>query len=159
MAKDKTPSLKDTLTKISSESNNEKIKSTYKSYSDKLKDPRWQRKRLEIFKRDDFQCQMCFDREETQTVHHKWYTNGLDPWEYPDECYITLCEDCHESVHLWEKNCKKYPEQYIAIPFENVTDLRILLERMFMIQEAEGNNAIHTITQLLTAYIITEEDF
>lgn len=130
-----------------------------KSYAEKLRDPRWQKKRLEIFKRDGFQCQMCFDRKETQTVHHKWYTKGLEPWEYEDDCYITLCEDCHESVHLWMKKYKIHPERYITISiFDNITDLRILIERMNMIHKVEDKNAIHTIIQLLTAYIITKED-
>jgi hypothetical protein len=32
-------------------------------YSDKLKDPRWQKKRLEVFERDGWCCQCCGDSE------------------------------------------------------------------------------------------------
>jgi len=28
-------------------------------------------------------------------VHHRYYEN-IEPWEYPDEALITLCENCHE---------------------------------------------------------------
>lgn len=77
-----------------------------KKYSDKLKDPRWQRKRLEIMQRDNFQCQYCFAKDETLTVHHKYYESGKDPWEYPDDCYVTLCEFHHTLFH--EKFIKLY---------------------------------------------------
>lgn len=65
-------------------------------YSDKLKDPRWQRKRLKILERDDFKCQLCGDREAPLSVHHKYYKNNYDPWDYSDESLITLCEECHK---------------------------------------------------------------
>lgn len=38
-------------------------------YLEKLKDPRWQKRRLEIFQRDEFTCQVCFDTESTLHVH------------------------------------------------------------------------------------------
>jgi 5-methylcytosine-specific restriction endonuclease McrA len=66
------------------------------SYHDKLLDPRWQRRRLQILLRDNFTCQECFDSKKTIHVHHKIYRFNIDPWDYPDEDLITLCEDCHE---------------------------------------------------------------
>ncbi len=69
-------------------------------YSEKLKDPRWQKKRLEIFQRDEFTCQRCFDDKSTLNVHHRRYIPGRDPWDYPDYLLITLCENCHESEML-----------------------------------------------------------
>jgi len=65
------------------------------TYFDKLKDPRWQRKRLEIFKRDDFSCQECGTKESTLHVHHLKYVKGKEPWEYEGDELSTLCEDCH----------------------------------------------------------------
>jgi hypothetical protein len=32
-------------------------------------------------------------------VHHKYYIKGLAPWEYEDNALITLCEDCHKTIH------------------------------------------------------------
>lgn len=66
------------------------------SYREKLLDPRWQKKRLEILSRDGFTCQICGDTETTLHVHHKFYNNGADPWEYPDGALVTVCADCHE---------------------------------------------------------------
>ena len=39
-------------------------------YVEKLKDPRWQRKRLEILQRDDWKCYWCKDDKTTLNVHH-----------------------------------------------------------------------------------------
>jgi len=66
------------------------------TYSEKLKDPRWQKKRLKIFERDKFTCQKCADKETTLHVHHRIYLRGKDPWDYPDNCLVTLCEPCHQ---------------------------------------------------------------
>jgi hypothetical protein len=73
------------------------------SYVEKFKDPQWQKKRLEMLDRDEWTCQMCGDKSSPLNVHHKWYKEGMNPWEYPDSCLVTLCEDCHSSEH----ECKK----------------------------------------------------
>jgi len=65
-------------------------------YDEKLKDPRWQRKRLKILERDGWACQQCGCRDDLH-VHHRVYYG--DPWEAPDESLITLCERCHEAEH------------------------------------------------------------
>ena len=70
------------------------------SYSDLLKDPRWQKKRLEILERDQFMCQNCSDTEKTLHVHHRAYAKNTKPWEYVDKNYVTLCADCHEEWEL-----------------------------------------------------------
>lgn len=69
------------------------------AYAAKLRDPRWQKKRLEILNRDEFTCQMCFDTESTLVVHHRFYSNNREPWNYPDDCLVTLCQPCHEIEH------------------------------------------------------------
>lgn len=65
------------------------------TYSEKLRDPRWQKKRLEILSRDKFTCQICEDNETTLHVHHRVYIKGKEPWGYPDWCLVTLCSNCH----------------------------------------------------------------
>jgi len=65
------------------------------SYKKKLKDPRWQKKRLEVLSRDGWCCQNCGDKTTTLHVHHKSY-GRKDPWDYPLITLITLCENCHE---------------------------------------------------------------
>ena len=69
------------------------------SYVEKFKDPRWQKKRLEIMERDDFTCTICGNSEKTLNVHHGYYERGKQPWDYPDIALKTLCEDCHEEWH------------------------------------------------------------
>lgn len=66
-------------------------------YSEKLRDPRWQKKRLLILERDDWTCQLCLDNKSTLHVHHRWYLSGREPWDYPDAGLVTLCETCHET--------------------------------------------------------------
>lgn len=68
----------------------------YTNYSELLKDPRWQKKRLKILERDGFICQQCFDEESTLNVHHIKYLGK--PWEIEDRYLITLCQDCHKGV-------------------------------------------------------------
>lgn len=70
-----------------------------KSYSEKLKDPRWQKKRLEILNRDEWACCICGESENTLHVHHKSYVKGKDPWDYDDDNFETLCEFCHDHEH------------------------------------------------------------
>ncbi len=70
------------------------------TYSEKLKDPRWQKKRLEILNRDNFSCWYCGDSKSTLHVHHEMYFSGDEPWETPDECLSTVCEDCHDFLHI-----------------------------------------------------------
>jgi hypothetical protein len=69
-----------------------------KSYSEKLKHPKWQRKRLEIMQRDDFKCKLCNDSETTLNVHHYEYGQG-EPWDIEDSKLITTCEHCHSIIH------------------------------------------------------------
>ena len=64
-------------------------------YSEKLKDPRWQKLRLKVFERDQFKCSCCESADNTLHVHHLVYSKG-EPWDAPTEHLETLCNDCHE---------------------------------------------------------------
>lgn len=83
------------------------------TYKEKLKDPRWQKKKCEIMIRDKFTCQECGSQEKTLCVHHKTYDNCTDgdPWTCPDEDLVTWCEDCHNKFHHDEK--KDYIERML----------------------------------------------
>ena len=78
------------------------------TYSEKLKDPRWQKKRLEVLKRDQWMCGICGDTEKTLHVHHKSYVSGGNPWDSPMEKLATLCDDCH----TMEKDAK---QEFLAL--------------------------------------------
>jgi hypothetical protein len=69
------------------------------SYSQKLKDPRWQKLRLEVMNANDFSCEVCGDGNSTLNVHHKEYFKGHEPWEYEREQLAVICESCHEELH------------------------------------------------------------
>lgn len=66
-------------------------------YSEKLRNPKWQKKRLKVLERDNWECQICFDKESTLNVHHRYYEKGKEPWEYDLNVLVTLCEECHQS--------------------------------------------------------------
>lgn len=68
-------------------------------YAQQLKNPKWQRKRLEIMQRDDFKCVRCGFNDRTLHVHHKDYIYGFKAWEYPEIMLETLCDICHYFEH------------------------------------------------------------
>ena len=70
------------------------------AYSDLLRNPFWQAKRLEILQRDNFRCIKCTDPFSNLQIHHLYYKPNLLPWEYPNECFQTLCELCHEKAEF-----------------------------------------------------------
>jgi hypothetical protein len=74
------------------------------TYSDKLLDPRWQKKRLEVFQRDDFTCKLCGEKTETLHVHHQLYERGYEPWDYPLSILETYCHFCHSIVEYFKKS-------------------------------------------------------
>jgi 5-methylcytosine-specific restriction endonuclease McrA len=66
------------------------------SYSDLLKDPRWQKMRLQIMERDNWTCVLCGDAAPSSfNVHHLRYIRGQKPWEADPADLVTLCEPCH----------------------------------------------------------------
>ncbi len=78
------------------------------AYLDKLKDRRWQRKRLEIMQRDNWICTQCRNSDNSVQlhVHHKKYgwkdyfkRIPADPWECLDADLVSLCEPCHSNHH------------------------------------------------------------
>jgi hypothetical protein len=69
------------------------------SYSQKLRDPRWQKKRLEVLESANWQCEICSDDESTLHVHHKEYFKGKDVWDYDRNQLSCLCSSCHEMQH------------------------------------------------------------
>lgn len=76
------------------------------TYRDKLSDPRWQRRRLEVFSRDGFACLCCGAKDKPLHAHHTFYEFGLDPWDYEAGDLLTLCKDCHQEVELTVIQCR-----------------------------------------------------
>ena len=92
------------------------------TYKDKLRDPRWQKKRLQIFTRDNWTCLSCGSKDKNLQVHHIVYSK-LDPWDYPDHLCQTLCDECHEirqeltdkAVHALRIAIKDIPTARLAM--------------------------------------------
>lgn len=74
------------------------------SYAEKLRDPRWQKKRLEIMQRDRFRCRDCSRSDRNLQVHHCAYSGN--PWEAPNDLLLTLCDECHEKRQAAENAAK-----------------------------------------------------
>jgi hypothetical protein len=81
-----------------------------RSYAELLKDPRWQRKRLEVLQRDEWACTWCGQADVTLHVHHRKYLRGRPPWESPAKDLCTLCEICHADVTRWNRMARELLE-------------------------------------------------
>lgn len=100
---------------------------TKKTYSEKLRDPRWQQKRLKILERDKWQCRACLEKDKTLHVHHCYYDNNKEPWDYEDSSLVTLCFECHENETILSPD-KKLLHQTLSmkgILCEPIHDLSI----------------------------------
>ena len=107
-------------------------KSKREEYLAKFKDPRWQKMRLEVFERDLFSCQICYSDEDTLHVHHRYYEYGNEPWDYPLEALVTLCEECHKE----ETQNRPQEEKFLVAGFKKkffsgeVNELAIAFHQM-----------------------------
>jgi predicted RNA-binding Zn-ribbon protein involved in translation (DUF1610 family) len=109
------------------------------TYAEKLKDPRWQKKRLEILERDQWTCRNCFDKTTTLHVHHLTYAKKAEPWDYPEDYLLTLCEKCHKDI---ENEAK-------VKSAEIVDQLRLSLKSTFMWQCARDVFASVDVEKLI----------
>jgi hypothetical protein len=131
----KSPSIKDAL------------KGEYKpkqSYSDKLKNQLWQRKRLEILQLRGFKCELCNCETKELHVHHRFYLKGREVWQYDNDVFQVLCCDCHKKEHSKSVD-KEYnlPKNY---------------KEIIQLTDGEGlNNSDHLleILQTFTMYDLT----
>jgi hypothetical protein len=71
------------------------------AWTEKFKDPEWQKLRLRIMERDKWECVNCHHSNgKMLNVHHLFYNDDFEfPWEYPDNLLVTLCEECHGEAH------------------------------------------------------------
>lgn len=75
-------------------------------YGEKLKDPRWQKKRLKILERDGFRCVSCKCEHKTLHIHHMVYADSGNPWDALDGDLKTLCWPCHWRTHCQDRIVK-----------------------------------------------------
>jgi hypothetical protein len=125
-------------------------------YNEKLKDPRWQRKRLEIFQRDNWTCQLCCRTDMELHLHHL-YRTAENPWEEPNLNLLTLCRLCHEQqlsnphggfkhpkrlyrtdAEWWTEHCEEYEDEVqMALDITGVggSTIREVREKLRLIGE------------------------
>lgn len=69
----------------------------------KYKDPRWLAFREEVFKYkkylQSFRCKNYCKNKKVLQVHHPFYINGLEIWQYNVEDMELLCRSCHKELH------------------------------------------------------------
>lgn len=110
------------------------------NYSEKLLDPRWQKKRLKCMEYANWRCQICGVKDRTLHCHHSYYTKGKQPWQYPDGSIICICDKCHAKIHDRPKPAPAPVEVYVppepaadalphVAPKSRFAQLREMLER------------------------------
>jgi hypothetical protein len=122
-------------TQFSSVKSENKPKPSFKQYKSiydcLLHNPKWLSCRQKILERDNYKCQWCGSENNLQ-IHHKYYcklpNNKLvNPWEYKEDCFMTLCKQCHEKLHQKYKNkvyYRSYGEQTEVLRYINKLNKR-----------------------------------
>lgn len=78
----------------------------FEDYTEYLKSPEWQKKRLTILKRDGYLCQCCLDAYATQ-VHHKSYEFVDFTGREPAFDLVAVCKPCHDFIEETKKARKQ----------------------------------------------------
>ncbi len=77
------------------------------TYAEKLRDVRWKRRRDDLLRRSNYTCCECCEPLATGTmdlqVHHVVYITALDPWDYPDELLVVVCDWHHKERQAVEQ--------------------------------------------------------
>lgn len=92
-------------------------------------DPRWQKVRLRILERDNFQCKSCGSCTKTLHVHHRVYEKKKKIWDAEEFNLITLCEDCHERAEEIVTGFRKIAD--IFVHMESIGSLPFRVEDRF----------------------------
>lgn len=126
------------------------------SYYDLLKDPRWQRKRLEVLERDAFTCTCCGDQEKELHVHHRYYVQNRSPWAYPNFALVTLCIACHEDIRngIDELSDWELAAGALSVDSPLVIDAALELEKLWLREttKSRASLTIQAIGLLLNLY-------
>lgn len=107
-------------------------------YSEQLKDPRWQKKRLEVLNAAGWQCEDCQNNSETLEVHHSIYFKNHAPWEYGSNALMCVCSTCHRERQEWEEEARIVLALVLRItPKNEIINVRDALWSMFHLRRGE----------------------
>jgi Zn finger protein HypA/HybF involved in hydrogenase expression len=112
------------------------------TYAEKLRDPRWQRLRLEVMQRAKFKCENCWDSETNLQIHHPAYKIGANPWDYDKSELLCYCEECHKAATKAQKKFK-------AMAFTNPAKFAELME---MISDGVLDAACDALVELIAEH-------
>ena len=74
-----------------------------KSNNDFRRTPEYRRWRKEVYKRDDYTCQICGKRGGNLNAHHIEHFSKNKKLRTDINNRITLCEECHKYIHRGKK--------------------------------------------------------
>jgi len=120
-------------------------------YQEKLKDPRWQKKRLEIFDRDGWACMKCGHKDKPLNIHHLCYLPHTEPWDYNNELLKSLCDDCHKKSMNNSKLNDVYSTYFLAKAF-------LTIQKGQIEEKLKGGYDKHLSLALDRIIIILEEN-
>lgn len=89
------------------------------NYSEKLKDPRWQKRRLKVMEYARWRCQICGAKDNTLHCHHSYYSKAKEPWQYPEGSIICICDACHAKIHD-KPRARPAPTAFPPLPAKEV---------------------------------------
>ena len=95
-----------------------------KTYVEKLRDRRWQARRLRVLNRGGFRCECCRRDDRSLHVDHGYYVPGREPWEYELETLHCLCDKCHAEL------TKVRRQVHRALGFLHPRDLARVLNKL-----------------------------
>lgn len=98
------------------------------TYSEKLKDPRWQDFRSRVFIHYGMRCTTCGEDKpytDKHHIHHKRYLPGHEPWEYSMDDVTVICRECHDEIHAcetqWRDLIRSLPS-WVVFEFSQLAD-------------------------------------
>lgn len=99
----------------------------------------------------------------TLQVHHKKYVNGKEKWEYDDDDLVTLCKECHTTLHLnfgipVFSNENDFIEQKSFVPEKSNDDYFGFEPGIFVSRKNDGKYYIANINPSVTAIHFDSED-
>jgi hypothetical protein len=84
--------------------------SRFVPYKEQLRDPRWQKRRLQVLQYAGWRCQICGVKDQELHCHHSYYSKGKMAWQYPKGAIISVCWRCHERLHPKKEEPTPTPE-------------------------------------------------
>ena len=129
-------------------------------YQKKLRSPHWQKRRLELLSAAGWKCSDAgcrrrlhqhaeylssppTDDPPSLEIHHLYYEWGRDPWDYPDDAFLVLCDECHEKRAIVERTIKReLVKRFRLVPVSMIEDaFWEMIEAQFPVHDDKLNPA------------------